>query len=83
MSVITDAPFPATPRPYSEPYEYCTFCGACAHRCPVDAISAERGKDIVLCSDYIDHTEIAYAPRYGCGKCQLSVPCETGIPAKL
>ena len=81
-SVITDAPFTPTERPYSKPYEYCTFCGACAKRCPVDAISVKNGKDMMLCSDFIEKTMVRYAPRYGCGKCQLCVPCSTCIPQK-
>lgn len=81
ISLVTDAPFPPTPRPYTDPYEYCSFCGACVPRCPVEALSG-AGKDVKRCSDYIDETAARYDPRYGCGKCQLSVPCETGIPAK-
>ncbi|MBQ7778049.1 MAG: 4Fe-4S binding protein [Oscillibacter sp.] len=81
-SVITDAPLEVTPRPYTEPYEYCTFCGACIRRCPVNAIFPE-GKDVELCSDYVDDTCRRHAPRFGCGKCQLAVPCTTRIPARL
>jgi len=81
-SVITDAPIDPTPRPYTEPYEYCTFCGACSFRCPVNAISVEKGKDILTCAAFVEDTRVTYAPRYGCGKCQLAVPCSTGIPGK-
>lgn len=81
-SIITNAEFPAVQRPYTEPYEYCTFCGCCVPRCPVDAISVEKGKDILICEGYMQETKRIYAPRYGCGKCQLSVPCESGIPKK-
>lgn len=80
-SVITDAPLEITPRPYTEPYEYCTFCGACIRRCPVKAILPE-GKDVQLCSDYVDDTRRRHAPRYGCGKCQLAVPCTDRIPRR-
>lgn len=80
-SIITDAVLETTPRPYTEPYEYCTFCGACIRRCPVDAIFPE-GKDVQLCSDFVDETQRRHAPRYGCGKCQLAVPCTTGIPKR-
>lgn len=79
-SIITDAAIDTTERNYVQPYEYCSFCGACAHRCPVNAISPERGKNNQVCSDFVDETGRRYAPRYGCGKCQLSVPCEFGIP---
>ena len=55
-------------------------CGACIRRCPAGAISAD-GKDHGVCSDFID-TEVLplFAPRYGCAKCNVSVPCESGIP---
>jgi len=81
-SIITDAPFAATERTYSDPFEYCTFCGLCNCNCPADAISVDTGKDLIACSDFLDTTRKAYAPRYGCGKCQMGVPCETGIPGR-
>ena len=80
-SIITDAILEPTPRPYTEPYEYCTFCGACIRRCPVNAILPE-GKDVQRCSDFVDETQRRHAPRYGCGKCQLAVPCTVGIPGR-
>ena len=80
-SLITDLSLTVTPRPYTEPYEYCTFCGACIRRCPVKAILPE-GKDVQLCSDYVDDTRRRHAPRYGCGKCQLAVPCTDRIPRR-
>lgn len=81
-SVITTAPIAPTPRAYTEPYEYCTNCGACVHRCPAHAISVETGKNILTCAEYMDINKATYAPRFGCGKCQLAVPCSTGIPRK-
>ena len=81
-SLVTDAEFPPTLRRYTDPYEYCTFCGACARRCPVGAISPERGKDVFSCKAHVEKQKLLYAPRYGCAKCQLRVPCETGIPKK-
>ena len=82
-SIITSAPLEPTPRPYgNEPYAYCTFCGACTKRCPVDALSLETGKDFQTCWIYLEETKIRFKPRYGCGKCQHLVPCETGIPNK-
>jgi len=80
-SVITDLPLPVTPRPYTDPYEYCTFCGACRKRCPVDAIGPQE-KDNRICSDFQKGIRERFAPRYGCGKCQLSVPCETRRPKR-
>jgi len=82
-SIITDAPLDITPRPYTDPFEYCIFCGRCGLRCPIGAISALHGKDILACAAFLDSTAAAYAPRYGCGKCQQEVPCETGIPKKV
>jgi len=80
-SVITDLPLTVTPRPYTDPYEYCTFCGACRKRCSVNAIGPLE-KDNRICSDFQHQIRERFAPRYGCGKCQLSVPCETGRPKR-
>ena len=80
-SIITTAELEPSIRPYGdEPYAYCTRCGACAKRCPVDALSLENGKDYQTCWRYLEETKIRFKPRYGCGKCQHLVPCETGIP---
>ena len=78
-SVITNLPLPVTPRSYTDPYEYCTFCGACQKRCIVNAIGPQE-KDNRICSDYQKQMLAIFAPRHGCGKCQLSVPCETRRP---
>jgi epoxyqueuosine reductase QueG len=84
-SVITSLALPATPRPYARPDEYCWFlnggrCGACIPRCPPSAISRD-GKDHALCGDYIDREVLSrFRPRYGCAKCNIAVPCESGIP---
>lgn len=81
-SIITNAPIEPTLRPYGDdPYAYCTRCGACTRRCPVDALSLEHGKDFQTCWEYMEETKIRFKPRYGCGKCQHLVPCETGIPS--
>lgn len=80
-SIITNAEIEPTPRPYGDdPYAYCTLCGACTKRCPVDALTIEHGKDFQTCWVYLEETKIRFKPRYGCGKCQHLVPCETGIP---
>ena len=42
----------------------------------------EGGKDYQTCWVYMEETKVRFKPRYGCGKCQLLVPCETGIPNK-
>ncbi|MBQ2418861.1 MAG: hypothetical protein II281_03535, partial [Alistipes sp.] len=73
-SVIVDAPLEVTPRPYTDIYEYCTKCGACM-RCPAGAITLEEGKSHEKCSAYVHTLRVKYAPRFGCGKCQVKVPC--------
>ncbi|GHV93865.1 (Fe-S)-binding protein [Spirochaetia bacterium] len=80
ISLITSAPFEPGARPYTKFDEYCIRCGACASNCPAGAISMEKGKNHPLCSAFIDRTMEKHKPRYGCGKCQVNVPCESGIP---
>lgn len=79
-SVITTLNLPPDIRGYKDYDEYCSHCGKCVERCPVKAISEEEGKDHLICSRFIDHTMKKYTPRYGCGKCQVGVPCEFRIP---
>ena len=79
-SIVTAMDIAPDTRPYTDPYEYCSFCGDCIARCPVGAISLETGKDHLLCSDFIDLAREKFAPRYGCGKCQVSVSCENRVP---
>ena len=81
-SVLTGLALPGDPREYSDPHEYCSICGACIKRCPVAAISLTYGKKSQLCSDFLDIVAERHKPRYGCGKCQVKVPCESGIPKK-
>jgi epoxyqueuosine reductase QueG len=80
-SLLTELDLPKDARDYKDVYEYCTMCGVCAHRCPAKAISMERGKLSWLCSDFLDTVREKHNPRYGCGKCQVGVPCESGIPS--
>lgn len=79
-SVVTDAELPCDSRPYTGLYDYCIMCGKCARNCPAHAISLEQGKLHPPCSEYVSESSKAYAPRFGCGKCQVNVPCERGIP---
>lgn len=81
--IVIDASFEADKRAYTELYEYCNRCGACVKRCPVDAISLEKGKNHNICEDLLAKSKITYAPRYGCGLCQTKTPCESGIPKKI
>ncbi|KOA18561.1 4Fe-4S binding domain protein [Clostridium homopropionicum DSM 5847] len=67
-------------RDYENIYEYCSMCGKCVKNCPANAISLIYGKSHDACSDFLDKTAEKYKPRYGCGKCQINVPCESNIP---
>lgn len=79
-SIITTAKTKPDVRPYTGVYEYCIMCGACAAKCPINAISPDGGKDHILCAQQVDLSRKVYAPRYGCGKCQTGVPCEFKRP---
>ena len=79
-SLVTDLDVPPTPREYSGLYDWCTCCGACARRCPANAITLEAGKDHIPCHTLLEESKIRFAPRYGCGLCQTAVPCETSAP---
>ncbi len=81
-SVIIDQKMEPDERPYTDIYEYCTKCGACVRRCPVQAISIEKGKDHIPCHGMMLKSKELYDPRLGCGLCQTKVPCESGIPKK-
>ena len=82
LSVITTAEFEPDKRPYTGIHDYCNFCGVCARNCPVQAISVEKkDKSHVLCSGFIMDTVAKKQPPYfGCGKCQIKVPCEKKAP---
>ncbi|MDR2051338.1 MAG: 4Fe-4S binding protein [Deltaproteobacteria bacterium] len=81
-SLITALPLPPDKRPYTSHMEYCIRCGACARRCPAAAISLEQGKKHSLCAPFLGKTRERHDPRYGCGKCQVRVPCQRRIPSR-
>lgn len=81
-SIITELQLEPDQRNYSGIYEYCTMCGACVKNCPAGAISLEEGKEHLPCSQFLDRTMEKHHPRYGCGKCQVGVPCEGRIPVR-
>ncbi len=81
-SIVTTALLPRTVRPYKDIYEYCIRCGACIRNCPVKAISLEHGKNHEICGNYGRLMKEKYSPRYGCGKCQVGVPCMNRIPGR-
>jgi epoxyqueuosine reductase QueG len=80
ISIITNAYFEPDRRPYTGIYDYCVNCGACIRNCPARAISKENGKLHYPCSLFVDSTLEKHNPRYGCGKCQVKVPCEDKAP---
>jgi epoxyqueuosine reductase QueG len=79
-SIITELSIEPDYREYESFSEYCSKCGKCIKQCPVKAISLKKGKNNLLCSDFLDKIKKKYWPRYGCGKCQVNVPCENSIP---
>lgn len=81
-SIITELYLSPDQRKYESIYEYCSMCGACGKNCPVHAISIDKGKNHKICSGFLAKTSEKFKPRYGCGKCQVGVPCESGIPGK-
>lgn len=89
-SVVARIKVPPTPRPYDDHHAYCLYysqgiCGKCIKRCPVDALSKE-GHDKVKCLQHLHPTTEEYVKAnydfdgYGCGLCQVGVPCESRIP---
>ena len=79
-SLITDAVFTTDTRPYTQIYEYCTNCSLCADNCPAGAITVEEGKNHEKCLAFLMSVLEENRPRYGCGKCQVAVPCARQIP---
>ncbi len=90
-SVVARISIEPTPRPYAHHRAYCLFfsdgsCGKCIDRCPVRAIT-EDGHDKEKCRKHLvrsrEHVKETYKfVGYGCGLCQVGVPCEKGIPVK-
>ena len=90
-SVVARISIEATPRPYANHRAYCLYyadgtCGKCIDRCPARAIT-EAGHDKEKCRQHLVRTR-EYVKKtykfegYGCGLCQVGVPCEDGIPVK-
>jgi epoxyqueuosine reductase len=90
-SIVAKISVPPTPRPYADHRAYCLFyadgtCGKCIDRCPVRAIT-ETGHDKEKCRLHLVRSREYVAATYhfvgyGCGLCQVGVPCEAGIPVK-
>jgi epoxyqueuosine reductase QueG len=93
-SVVTDAEYPATPRPYGDdPFAWCLkladgTCGACIGRCPADSIGeTTAARDKQACGRYayrhitkVGKELFGWEGVYGCGLCQTDVPCESRNP---
>lgn len=91
-SLIIRQKLPASGRPYTSHREYCLFfnsgiCGKCIKRCPAGALSP-AGHDKQKCKTYIRGVTAPFVKErfgfegYGCGFCQVGVPCEAGIPPR-
>ncbi len=76
ISVVTDWETEPDVKDYKGIYDYCSGCQACFRACPAQAFD-ENGKSIKKCSEYIRETCSSFAPRYGCGKCQSGLPCQS------
>lgn len=76
-SLVTSLELPPAQLEYGGLYDWCSMCGACARACPALAISLASGKDHAVCSAFVDETKVKYNPRYGCGKCQSGMPCQS------
>lgn len=91
-SVITDLGLPPTPRTAADIHANCLYyadgsCQACVARCPVAAITPQRGHDKVKCRQYLYGDLEPLKEKYevgvvGCGLCQTNVPCEAANPVK-
>jgi epoxyqueuosine reductase QueG len=90
-SVVARIAIEPTPRLYTDHRAWCLFfadgtCGKCINRCPVRAIS-KTGHDKEKCRQHLARARL-YVKKtyrfegYGCGLCQVGVPCEAGIPVK-
>jgi epoxyqueuosine reductase QueG len=74
-SVVAKLSIEATPRPYSDHRAYCLYfdngtCGKCM-KCR---------QHLARSREYVKKTYKFEG--YGCGLCQVGVPCEAGIPVK-
>ncbi|MBU0970031.1 MAG: epoxyqueuosine reductase [Proteobacteria bacterium] len=90
-SIVAKIAIPPTPRPYADHHAWCLYyaqgtCGKCIDRCPVRAIT-EAGHDKEKCRQHLAKSR-GYVKKtyqfegYGCGLCQVGVPCEAGIPVR-
>jgi epoxyqueuosine reductase len=94
-SLVVEGNLPVAARPYRSHQAWCSFyangtCGACMHRCPVNAITLE-GHDKDLCAAYLERIKNELGPDLlknshyvaGCGLCQSRIPCQDSIPRDI
>jgi epoxyqueuosine reductase len=84
-SVVAKIALKPTPRPYADHRAYCLFfadgtCGKCIDRCPAGHDKEKCRQHLVRSRKYVQKTYNFEG--YGCGLCQVGVPCEAGIPVK-
>lgn len=79
-SIITTLNLEPNTNIFNKYDENCIKCGKCIKNCPVNAISFENGKNHKICSDFLNKILEENSPWYGCGKCQVNVPCEHSNP---
>ncbi|MFW9969422.1 MAG: hypothetical protein ACFFDF_04420 [Candidatus Odinarchaeota archaeon] len=87
-SIIIDLKLPSDEanRP-KDPYQFCFNCVDCISRCPVNAITFEKGHNKMKCFSHLISTTPFINQNYGidiyaCGLCQVGVSCSNGIPKK-
>ena len=79
-SLIIDLELEPTPRTYTGIYDYCIQCGACARRCPADAITIEHLRSLKKCAGHAAYLRENFSGN--CGKCMVAVPCEHRNPSE-
>ena len=94
--VVTAAEITPTPRVYGDaPFAWCLYtargtCGTCISRCPAGSVGQGHDRrDKLACRQQnrrirLDSLNL-YGEEglYGCGLCQVGVPCEAGVPEGL
>jgi len=91
-SFVMEADLDTMPRQYAGHHDWCLYfqdgsCGLCMIRCPIGAIS-HNGHDKNACADYEEIFATKYWPAdidkstyiFGCGLCQVGIPCENQRP---
>ncbi|MFX1450519.1 MAG: hypothetical protein ACFFCM_06740 [Promethearchaeota archaeon] len=92
--IVTELELPVTKRNHTDHQENCLWyrsdgkkCGDCISKCPVNALKAEKfGHNKDTCGLYVFGEMAPYSrehygiPQYGCGKCQVGLPCTYKVP---